>query len=245
MLPTKTPGQLQIQNGVNLPGCLWLYCDATRGRLGVCLLDTIIDSYLRYSVVSFVIVFSRFDRFCCQDCIEDLLRIMKSVGNLISLIRIMASFQDLPRKASEIRAGELFGFKPSVLTCAILSIYSLFCVGCGSQESKIDEPSSSLSGSGLKTNRYTIKGVVRSIDRESHSVVIHHEAVPNFMPEMTMPFKVSGEILDDLEPGDEVQGTLEVGAEQSRLTDLFITRPAEAPVSPSSHSPSTNILSVG
>ena len=47
------------------------------------------------------------------------------------------------------------------------------------------------------------------------------------MPAMTMPFDLEGqEVLEELRPGDEVEGTLVVGPLSSELVDLIITRPA-------------------
>ena len=76
---------------------------------------------------------------------------------------------------------------------------------------------------------------MREVEAESGLVTIRHEAIPGFMDAMTMPFDVKDrEVLDDLRPGDEVEGTLRVVSERGvvkdyELVDLRVTRPAPAP----------------
>src|SRR5262249_3991373 len=61
-------------------------------------------------------------------------------------------------------------------------------------------------------------------------VRIKHEAIPGYMSAMTMPFSYKDRsLLEDLRPGDEVEGLLRVGSDDSELTDLTVTRPAPAP----------------
>src|SRR4051794_7556174 len=58
---------------------------------------------------------------------------------------------------------------------------------------------------------YPLVGVVRAVDAKSRLVTIRHEAIPGFMDAMTMPFQVKDpHQLDDVRPGDEVEGTLRV-----------------------------------
>ena len=76
---------------------------------------------------------------------------------------------------------------------------------------------------------------MREVEAKSGLVTIRHEAIPGFMDAMTMPFDVKDrEVLDDLRPGDEVEGTLRVVSERGvvkdyELVDLRVTRPAPAP----------------
>lgn len=82
--------------------------------------------------------------------------------------------------------------------------------------------------------RLHLEGQIVRVDRASGSVAIRHESIPGYMPAMTMPFDLDGqEILEELQVGDEVEGTLIVGTESSELADLVITRPATAPSSDS------------
>lgn len=79
--------------------------------------------------------------------------------------------------------------------------------------------------SGMRS--YRLVGVVRSVDRKGGEVVIHHEEIPGYMRAMTMSFPIDDRsTLDDLRPGDEVEGTLRVGKDHSELVGLAVTRPA-------------------
>src|SRR5205823_3368617 len=78
-------------------------------------------------------------------------------------------------------------------------------------------------------------GVVLGVDRDQGVVRIRHEAIPGVMGAMAMPFAPKDRaVLDDLQEGDEVEGTLRaafVGAEMTdyELVDLAVTRPAPPP----------------
>jgi protein SCO1/2 len=92
---------------------------------------------------------------------------------------------------------------------------------------------------------HALEGVVRAIDREGPSVTVAHEAIPGFMPAMTMPLQVPHAAdLDDVAVGDEIKGRLVVGGTGgTRLEDLTVTRPALA--TPGSETPATPVLALG
>lgn len=83
--------------------------------------------------------------------------------------------------------------------------------------------------------QYKVAGVVRRVKPDSGQVVIAHEAIPGFMNAMTMPFTLKDHsVLEDVEPGDEVEGELRVEMEGKlvkdyELTRLEVTRPALPP----------------
>ena len=55
---------------------------------------------------------------------------------------------------------------------------------------------------------YEARGVIRAIDREASRVTIHHEDVPGYMPEMTMPFDLAdAALVDGVSVGDSVTFT--------------------------------------
>jgi protein SCO1/2 len=67
---------------------------------------------------------------------------------------------------------------------------------------------------------YTLKGVVRKVDGASGEVTIAHEAIPGFMPAMTMPFTLKNKAaLEDIRPGDEVEGPLRVDSVGGEVKD--------------------------
>ena len=102
------------------------------------------------------------------------------------------------------------------------------------------------------TRTYTLKGVVRKVEAGSGEVTIAHEAMPGFMEAMTMPFVLAEKGgLDDVRPGDEVEGPLVVEFEAGkvkdyRLSGLVVTRPSlEQPGDPSSEPPRPSPLKIG
>ncbi len=65
------------------------------------------------------------------------------------------------------------------------------------------------------------RGVVKSIDREHSIVVLDHEAIPNLMEAMAMPFVVERQaLLDVAKPGDAVDFTLEYKLGVLKITSL-------------------------
>src|ERR1700730_10726329 len=73
--------------------------------------------------------------------------------------------------------------------------------------------------------RYPVKGTVVSVDKRGSTATIAHEAIPDYMEAMTMPFKLKDErLLKDLAEGDNVQATLVVAGLRSWLEDVVITR---------------------
>jgi len=79
---------------------------------------------------------------------------------------------------------------------------------------------------------YALKGVVKRVEKELEHVTIDHEAIPGLMDAMKMRFSFKDHaVLDRLEPGDAVQGTLRVERENGavidyQLRDLAVTRPS-------------------
>jgi protein SCO1/2 len=88
---------------------------------------------------------------------------------------------------------------------------------------------------GPKVTDYRLRGVVRKIEKELSHVRIAHERIPDFMPAMEMRFLYKDrELLEELEPGDLVEGTLRVERAEGAVIDyellgLKVTKPAPAP----------------
>ena len=82
---------------------------------------------------------------------------------------------------------------------------------------------------------YKLTGVVRQVDPKGGTVTIRHEEIPEFMPAMTMPFSIKDvSSLEDVRPGDEVEGVLNVKFDGKEVKDyelvnLVVTRPALGP----------------
>ena len=70
---------------------------------------------------------------------------------------------------------------------------------------------------------YEVTGRVRSIDAAQSIVVIEHDAIPGFMPDMTMSFDVaSAELLDGLTAGSRIRFELERSATLLRILSIDV-----------------------
>jgi protein SCO1/2 len=77
----------------------------------------------------------------------------------------------------------------------------------------------------LSDTRHTVKGLVVDVDAAHGRVVVSHEAIPNLMPAMTMPFEVrSATDLTGLTAGMLVEFTLVVGTDTSYAADIRILK---------------------
>lgn len=81
-----------------------------------------------------------------------------------------------------------------------------------------------------EARRYTLTGQVLAVRAESHEVLVKHEDIPNFMPAMTMPYKVKdAALLARTAPGDLVTATLVVEDSDAWLETIDKTGTAPLP----------------
>ncbi len=77
---------------------------------------------------------------------------------------------------------------------------------------------------------FPIRGEVVAVDTAKLRVTIAHEAIPDYMAAMTMPFKVKNRaLIQGIEPGDSIQGTLAVSRVESWLASLSVIGQGEPP----------------
>jgi protein SCO1 len=90
-------------------------------------------------------------------------------------------------------------------------------VGCGGGMGDPDPAGPAAAPSGV----YEIRGTIVAVDTPRRIVEIDHEAIPGVMPAMTMPYEVAeASLLQGLNPGDRVRGTLRVDGRGSLITSL-------------------------
>jgi protein SCO1/2 len=100
------------------------------------------------------------------------------------------------------------------LTVLVIAIFAASVAACRSQSSGNQQ-------------RYELKGVVVSVDKRGSTVTISHQAIPDYMEAMTMPFKLKDEwAFDKMEPGNRVQATLVVDGIRSWLENIIIMQEA-------------------
>ncbi len=84
------------------------------------------------------------------------------------------------------------------------------------------------SAGGPEPERHFIRGQVVAVDKPLQSVLLAHEAVPGFMPAMTMEYKVADPAaLGELQPGDRIAADLlndrdAAGPKNLRLTGVDV-----------------------
>jgi len=82
--------------------------------------------------------------------------------------------------------------------------------------------------------RYELKGKIVSFNKAQQQVVVQHEEVPGFMEAMTMPFTLKEDsAFDVMRAGDQIQATLVVDDERTRLENPIITQAVEGATAPS------------
>ena len=113
----------------------------------------------------------------------------------------------------------------------------LLVLGCGASQTNASETTSESTSSGTasagttssetassgttesdapeatdeRSPRYTTRGTVEEIREERRQIVVHHEAIPGYMPEMTMPFLVEDlSLLQGLAAGQRIELTFSV-----------------------------------
>jgi protein SCO1 len=109
----------------------------------------------------------------------------------------------------------------------IASLALLIClaVACGQKPST---PAAS-GASSSATQVFTVKGVLNKIEPEGKKAIIQHEAIPNYMMAMTMPFNVkNADELKSLQPGDALTFRLTVTEDRSWIDQIQKTGMVQA-----------------
>src|SRR5258708_12269622 len=97
---------------------------------------------------------------------------------------------------------------------------------------------SPLTGSSTNVRVFMVKGVVKEVKPDETSALIKHEAIPDYMEAMTMPFNVKApKELAGIEAGDEISFRLLVAAEESWIDHVIKRGKSARESSPSPPSP--------
>lgn len=126
----------------------------------------------------------------------------------------------------------------------LLALAAGGCAGGGEGDTPAPPPSASAPVKEKAAERaYPLRGVVVGVDVEAGEVTVRHEAIPGFMPAMTMPLGVADrEAMADLVPGDTITAVLRVGPKGSRLHDVEVTG---LPLEPPPQAPAVPLLEPG
>lgn len=103
--------------------------------------------------------------------------------------------------------------KPIILTIAslMLALLPAFTGACRKQTSP--------------GQRYEIRGRIVSVDKTNHTATISHEDIKDYMPAMTMEFRIKDDwALAELAPGDRLAGVLVVDGLSHQIEEPVITK---------------------
>jgi len=102
-----------------------------------------------------------------------------------------------------------------VQVCVVASLMYLLAVFLAACNPKIEST----------IHRYKLKGVVVSVDLQSHYATINHEDIPGFMDAMTMAYLVKDDkAFAELAPGDQITADVVVANQQSWLENIVILK---------------------
>ena len=129
---------------------------------------------------------------------------------------------------------------------ALLALAATLAAGCDAAHPSAAAPGADRPLPAATRADYKLTGVVRRVDLDAGEVAIKHDAIPGYMGRMTMSFPYRDrELLADLRPGDEVEGTLRVWGDRSELVDLVVTRPVPALAGPPPAASKPKVLELG
>ncbi|MDA1273959.1 MAG: SCO family protein [Verrucomicrobia bacterium] len=97
-------------------------------------------------------------------------------------------------------------------------LVSVILVACGQQSAGTKSGSETLE----ETIRvFTVNGIVKETEHADNALIVEHEAIPDFMPAMTMPFKVKNPVeLEGLQPGNAITFRLSVAENRSWIDQI-------------------------
>lgn len=99
--------------------------------------------------------------------------------------------------------------------CGVIVVWMLVLIGCQRAPA---------------AREYHVVGQILAIDRRAAKVTLHHEDIKDFMPAMTMPYRVKdAELLTGRKPGELVEATLAVAGTDAWITRLAVTGVAPVP----------------
>ncbi len=105
--------------------------------------------------------------------------------------------------------------KPCYSTASRLAIYALMTglalMGCRKREAaSASAATPALAATAPAEKRYALKGEIVSVKAAEHLLIIHHDDIPDYMPSMTMEFKVGQGDVAIAKPGTRIRGEMYV-----------------------------------
>ncbi len=114
-------------------------------------------------------------------------------------VRYLMSFHADTRLQAGSQAARLL--MSTLLVSVCVSASALLLSSCA-------KPKEAPANTEVLQRRYPLKGVIISIDAAHQSLMVKHEAIPGYMPAMTMEFQVSAGDLANAREGRRIRGEL-------------------------------------
>lgn len=105
--------------------------------------------------------------------------------------------------------------RPVFLVLLLLVSAVFFNAACAKKA-----PSSPTESSGAAAIRHPLKGEVLDVSAEKGTLLVKHEAIPGYMPAMTMVFKAEASSLHDLRENQVITGTLVLRGQDYWLEEI-------------------------
>ena len=105
---------------------------------------------------------------------------------------------------------------------AALGVLLLAAAGCG--RAAVEKPAAPAPES------HALRGVIVRVDASRRELTVRHDAIPGYMPAMTMPYPVDPSVrLDLLRAGDEITARLVASPSSARLDEISVVDRKESP----------------
>jgi Cu/Ag efflux protein CusF len=110
-------------------------------------------------------------------------------------------------------SNSVIGFTTRQVSVLLLGTFGLALIACQSHEPPPQK------------GRFQLHGIVVSIEKSEHGVIVKHDEIPGFMSAMTMSYEVADQKdLDKVSPGDEVRADVVLNEGSVRLEKITIVK---------------------
>jgi len=120
----------------------------------------------------------------------------------------------------------------STVRTSFVTLLLALCTACAADSPKSDKksdavPAATPAASAPAIQKYDMKGKVLPIDKPGKMMTIDHEAIPNFMGAMAMPYHVKDEhALETVAPGDQITAKVVSSGSGYWLEDVVVAQKA-------------------
>ena len=100
------------------------------------------------------------------------------------------------------------GYSPAARPALLLLMAAVSLAGCARQDPATTASAPATAPAQPGEKRYPLRGEIVAVKPAEKVLVIHHEAIPGYMPAMTMEFAVGAGDLRNAQPGQRIRGEM-------------------------------------